>query len=93
MGSVPGLGRFPHASEQLSPGTATPESALRSKRSHSNEKPTSAAQEQPPLAATREAVSSEDSGPPKRRRRRKREAYREEAVGRERKKALWGAGG
>ena len=28
MSSIPGLGRFPHATEQVSPGTATIEPAL-----------------------------------------------------------------
>ena len=39
VGSIPGLGRFPHAEEQLSPSATTTEHRYHSTRSHCNEKP------------------------------------------------------
>ena len=64
MGSSPGLGRFPHAAEQLSPCATTTEPArlepvLCNKRGHDSERLTHHDEEWPPLAATRESPRTE----------------------------------
>ena len=64
MGSSPGLGRFPHAVEQLSPCATTTEPArlepvLRNKRGHDSERLAHRDEEWLPLAATRETPRTE----------------------------------
>ena len=63
-GSSPGLGRFPHAAEQLSPCATTTEPVhlepvLHNKRGRDTERPAHCDEERPPLAATRESPRTE----------------------------------
>ena len=64
MGSIPGLGRYNHATEQLSPCTTAIQPALCNKRSHHNEKAVLCNQGVAALVETRESPGTATKTPP-----------------------------